>query len=190
MAELAADGLREPILAPGTDRRSQSDHEARGARNADRNSRRARETLIADIHAEPIRWAFDMPAKFRDRVDVGLLRRVRQVADRHVLDHALAVGMQSTSSAPGQKARRQEAGCRDPAWRPRRPPLAALGAGSLCFRQHGVTKRLSASIAIVLAASHRHARTKFAGDPRHQRDTLWSNGNPSAAQFIQTEPWP
>ena len=32
----------------------------------------------------------EMPAELRDRVDVGLLRRARQIADRHVLDHAPA----------------------------------------------------------------------------------------------------
>jgi hypothetical protein len=42
------------------------------------------------LHADPIRATLEMPAKLRDRVDVGLLRRARQVADCHVLDHALA----------------------------------------------------------------------------------------------------
>jgi len=119
-----------------------------------------------------------------------LLRRVRQVADRHVLDHALAVGMHRLLRRLGKRRGGKTQEVEIPRGSLGDRPSRHWGAGSLCFRQHGVTKEFSASIAIVLAASHRHARTKFAGDPRHQRDTLWSNGNPSAAQFIQTEPCP
>ena len=42
------------------------------------------------LHAEPIRWTVEMATKLRHRVDVRLLRRTRQIADRHVLDHAPA----------------------------------------------------------------------------------------------------
>src|SRR5205085_12280682 len=48
------------------------------------------ELVGADVlHAQPIRWTIEMPAELRDRVDVGLLRRAREIADRHVLNHTL-----------------------------------------------------------------------------------------------------
>ncbi len=37
--------------------------------------------------AEPIGRVTKMSAELRDRIKVGLLRRRRQIADRHVLDH-------------------------------------------------------------------------------------------------------
>src|SRR6266446_3379387 len=40
--------------------------------------------------AETIRRAAKIPAELRYRVEVRLLRRRRQIADRHVLDHAAA----------------------------------------------------------------------------------------------------
>src|SRR5271169_3705904 len=47
--------------------------------------------VSADIlNAESIRRRPAMSAKLSDRVDVRLLRRGREVADRHVFDHALA----------------------------------------------------------------------------------------------------
>ena len=42
------------------------------------------------LEAKPIRRAAKMSTELRDRMDVGLLRRRRQIADRHVLDHAPA----------------------------------------------------------------------------------------------------
>jgi IS5 family transposase len=42
------------------------------------------------LDAETIWRCSKMPAELSDRVDVGLLGRLREVADRHVFDHALA----------------------------------------------------------------------------------------------------
>src|SRR5262245_21239343 len=42
------------------------------------------------FQAETIRRAAKIPAELRYRVEVRLLRRRRQIADRHVLDHAAA----------------------------------------------------------------------------------------------------
>src|SRR5580658_7848881 len=42
------------------------------------------------LYAEAIRRRAKMPAELAERVDVGLLRRRREIADRHVFDHALA----------------------------------------------------------------------------------------------------
>jgi len=42
------------------------------------------------LKAQVIRRPAEMPAKLRNRVEIGLLRRRRQIADRHVLDHATA----------------------------------------------------------------------------------------------------
>jgi hypothetical protein len=39
---------------------------------------------------EPVRRAAEMPAELGDRIEVGLLRRRRQIADHHVVDHAPA----------------------------------------------------------------------------------------------------
>jgi hypothetical protein len=53
-------------------------------------------TLLADevqlvgahlLEMQPIRRRMKMPAELRDRVEVGLLRCWRKIADRHVLDH-------------------------------------------------------------------------------------------------------
>ena len=42
----------------------------------------------ADVfQPEPIRRMPEMPAELRNRVDVRLLGRRRQIADRHILDH-------------------------------------------------------------------------------------------------------
>ena len=47
--------------------------------------------VSADVlDAEPVRRFSKMAAEFSDRMDVRLLRRRREVADRHVFDHALA----------------------------------------------------------------------------------------------------
>src|ERR1700745_3203039 len=40
--------------------------------------------------AETIRRAAKIPAELRYRVEIRLLRRRREIADRHVLDHAAA----------------------------------------------------------------------------------------------------
>ena len=40
--------------------------------------------------AEAIRRRAKLPAELSDRVSAGLLRRPREIADRHVFDHALA----------------------------------------------------------------------------------------------------
>src|SRR5258705_9801314 len=42
------------------------------------------------FQAETIRGATKIPAELRYSVEVRLLRRRRQIADRHVLDHAAA----------------------------------------------------------------------------------------------------
>ena len=42
------------------------------------------------LKVQPIRRAAKIPTELRDGVDVGSLRRRRQIADRHVLDHAAA----------------------------------------------------------------------------------------------------
>src|SRR6516164_8041403 len=42
------------------------------------------------FQAETIRRAAKIPAELRYRVEVRLLRRRREIADRHVLDHAAA----------------------------------------------------------------------------------------------------
>src|SRR6516225_8469248 len=42
------------------------------------------------FQAETIRRAAKIPTELRYRVEVRLLRRRRQIADRHVLDHAAA----------------------------------------------------------------------------------------------------
>src|SRR5256884_2004143 len=42
------------------------------------------------FQAETIRTAAKIPAELRYRAEVRLLRRGRQIADRHVLDHAAA----------------------------------------------------------------------------------------------------
>src|SRR5436190_17507878 len=42
------------------------------------------------FQAETIRTAAKIPAELRYRAEVRLLRRRRQIADRHVLDHAAA----------------------------------------------------------------------------------------------------
>src|SRR5438876_10243682 len=42
------------------------------------------------FQAETIRTAAKIPAELRYRAEVRLLRRWRQIADRHVLDHAAA----------------------------------------------------------------------------------------------------
>src|ERR1700746_3219905 len=42
------------------------------------------------IEAETIRRAAKIPAELRYRVEIRLLRRRREIADRHVLDHAAA----------------------------------------------------------------------------------------------------
>jgi hypothetical protein len=42
------------------------------------------------LDAEAIRRLSKMTAEFSDRVDIRLLRRLREIADRHVFDHALA----------------------------------------------------------------------------------------------------
>ena len=42
------------------------------------------------VEPELVRRATEMPAEVGDGVDVRLLRRWRQIADRHVLDHAAA----------------------------------------------------------------------------------------------------
>src|SRR5260370_38652966 len=42
------------------------------------------------FEAEKIRTAAKIPAELRYRAEVRLLRRRRQIADRHVLDHAAA----------------------------------------------------------------------------------------------------
>src|SRR5436190_21202013 len=42
------------------------------------------------FQAETIRRAAKIPAELRYRVEVRLLRRRRQIADRHILDHAAA----------------------------------------------------------------------------------------------------
>jgi len=42
------------------------------------------------LDAQPSRRFSKKPAKLPDRVDVGLLRRLREIADRHIFDHALA----------------------------------------------------------------------------------------------------
>jgi hypothetical protein len=47
--------------------------------------------IRADIlNTEPVRRFSKMAAEFSDRIDIRLLRRLREVADRHVFDHALA----------------------------------------------------------------------------------------------------
>src|SRR2546429_2285777 len=42
------------------------------------------------FQAETVRRAAKIPAELRYRVEVRLLRRRRQIADRHVFDHAAA----------------------------------------------------------------------------------------------------
>src|ERR1700757_4726904 len=42
------------------------------------------------FEAETIRRAAKIPAELRYRVEIRLLRRRREIADRHVLDHAAA----------------------------------------------------------------------------------------------------
>src|SRR5436190_10559124 len=42
------------------------------------------------FQAKTIRGATKIPTEFRYRIEVRLLRRRRQIADRHVLDHAAA----------------------------------------------------------------------------------------------------
>jgi hypothetical protein len=42
------------------------------------------------LQIEPIRRTSEIPAELRNRMKVGSLRRRRQIADRHVLDHAAA----------------------------------------------------------------------------------------------------
>src|SRR3979409_532824 len=42
------------------------------------------------FQAETIRGATKIPTELRYRIEVRLLRRRRQIADRHVLDHAAA----------------------------------------------------------------------------------------------------
>ena len=45
----------------------------------------------ADVfRPQPIRRVAEIPAELRNRVDVGLLGRRGQIADRHVLDHPAA----------------------------------------------------------------------------------------------------
>src|SRR5438034_9706745 len=45
---------------------------------------------VGIVQSETIRRAAKIPAELRYRVEVRLLRRRRQIADRHVLDHAAA----------------------------------------------------------------------------------------------------
>ena len=48
------------------------------------------ELVGADLlRAEPRRRRAEVTTKLRDRVDIGLLRRRREIAQRHVLDHTL-----------------------------------------------------------------------------------------------------
>jgi len=42
------------------------------------------------LEPQPVRRPAEMTAELRDRMDVGSLRRRREIADRHVLDHAAA----------------------------------------------------------------------------------------------------
>ena len=42
------------------------------------------------LQPQPVRRAAEMPAELGDRIEVGLLRRRREIADHHVLDHAPA----------------------------------------------------------------------------------------------------
>src|SRR6478736_5243076 len=50
------------------------------------------------LKSEPLRRAAEMAGKLCHRVHVGSLRGRRQIADRHVLDHALARGLNSAIS--------------------------------------------------------------------------------------------
>jgi hypothetical protein len=42
------------------------------------------------VQAEAIRRPVEMPAELRNRMEIGSLGRRREIADRHVLDHATA----------------------------------------------------------------------------------------------------
>src|SRR5215475_11830417 len=67
--------------------------------------------IATDIfHAEPIWWTIEMTAELRDRINVGLLRRARQIADRHVLDHAPA----KRAHRSHRKLLSREEGCEEP----------------------------------------------------------------------------
>src|SRR5215467_6286426 len=75
------------------------------------------------FQAETIRGATKIPTELRYRIEVRLLRRRRQIADRHVLDHAAAkradLSHRKTSCLKGWAAKthdpfRQEATCDRP----------------------------------------------------------------------------
>src|ERR1700751_150310 len=61
------------------------------------------------FEAETIRRAAKIPAELRYRVEIRLLRRRREIADRHVLDHAAAkradLSLRKTSCLKGWVAK-------------------------------------------------------------------------------------
>jgi len=88
-------GVSDPLR----DRRFAERHAVEEAQGTDGLvQRRPRDALRSQMHligpnilqAEPIGRAAKILAELRDRVDVGLLCRRGQIADRHVLDHPAA----------------------------------------------------------------------------------------------------
>src|SRR5207247_1889895 len=83
------------------------------------------------FQAETIRRAAKIPAELRYGVEVRLLRRRRQIADRHVLDHAAA----KRADLIHRKTSCLKGGLRKPTIlsdrrRPLRPPLNCREAAS------------------------------------------------------------
>jgi hypothetical protein len=52
------------------------------------------------LQAQSVRGLTKMAAKLRHRMEIGLLRRRRQIADRHVLDHAAGRALISAIGKP------------------------------------------------------------------------------------------
>src|SRR4029077_2268425 len=93
--------------------------------------RRPDESCTSDIfQAKTIRGATKIPAELRYRVEIRLLRRRRQIADRHVLDHAAA----KRADLSHRKTSRLKVGCEPTILSERRqsvrPLLKCRGSGS------------------------------------------------------------
>src|SRR6476660_191845 len=86
------------------------------------------------FQAETIRGATKIPTELRYRIEVRLLRRRRQIADRHVLDHAAAkradLSHRKTSCLKGWASKNPRSSQTGGNYCDR--PLTAAPAASLC----------------------------------------------------------
>src|SRR6266487_5216159 len=124
--------------------------------------------------ASTIGGAAKIPAELRYSVEVRLLRRRRQIADRHVLDHTAA----KSADLSHRKLLSEGLGCEKPTIlsdgrRLLRPPLNCRASGFVQSPSRAEPKKALSFI--------RHCRTST--HARHPRDARFPRGCPARGPF-------